>query len=314
MTVISLYCGAGGIDEGLKQAGIKTTLAIDYEPDACNTFKLNHPDAEVICGKVSDYIQSLPRAKIVVGGPPCPEFSRANTERTFDMCEVNNFWQAVGICKPDYYLMENVQDIKDKLWKTNYLINAADYGVPQTRLRRFFTNLKLPSPTHSEYPQQNLFGATQEKWVSIRETLHFEGVNGVLQDRKSTFGEYYKKEDGQFREYNLDKPHSVICDKGKTWLVEVLQKKNPIMFAKHPPSDINGPSQTIVSKDYGLHGNGGLITDGKYARKLTNAECAILQGFPTSYRFMGTKTSVRRQIGNAVPPPITRAFFQVVKI
>ena len=58
MKVLSLYCGAGGVDQGLKQAGIKTTLAIDYVEDCCKTMKLNH-DCEVICAKVSDYKDSL---------------------------------------------------------------------------------------------------------------------------------------------------------------------------------------------------------------------------------------------------------------
>ena len=54
MKVLSLYCGAGGIDEGLKQAGIKTTLAIDVWKDACETMKLNHQDTEILCDKVSN--------------------------------------------------------------------------------------------------------------------------------------------------------------------------------------------------------------------------------------------------------------------
>jgi len=91
MKILSLYSGGGGIDEGLKQAEIKTDIAIDYNYDACRTLKMNHPDTEVICGRVGDYVESLPKASIVVGGPPCPEFSRANIGRTFNMCEINNF-------------------------------------------------------------------------------------------------------------------------------------------------------------------------------------------------------------------------------
>jgi len=92
---ISLYCGGGGIEEGLKQANIHVKLAIDYEKSMCDTIKLNHPDTEVIHGSVGHYANSLPKTDVVVGGPPCPQFSRANTERTFDDGEVKNFWKII---------------------------------------------------------------------------------------------------------------------------------------------------------------------------------------------------------------------------
>ena len=295
MKVLSLYCGGGGIDEGLKQAGIKTTLAIDVWKDAIETIKLNH-DCETIVGKVGDYLESFNDFDIVVGGPPCPEFSRANINRTLDMCEVNNFWSVVERCKPKYYLMENVQDVNKKLIKHNFLINMADYGVPQKRERRFYTNLELPRHTHSEKPQTNLFGEKQKKWISIKEAL---GLTGIIQNRKSTF------EEEEYREYSTDEPSITILTDSRIWFYkDVLEKQ-------HEPMNLNKPSRTItLPHEFGDD----VITDGIYCRKLTSHEKQILQGFPKDYKFHGTKNSVETQIGNAVPPSPIREFFKQVII
>lgn len=298
MKTLSLYCGAGGIDEGLKQSGIITTLAIDRDKDACNTMKLNHPDTEIICGNVSDFLPSFGGFDIVVGGPPCPEFSRANVNRSFDMCEVNNFWEAVERASPKYFLMENVQDVKKKLFRTSFLINAADFGIPQIRLRRFFTNLPMPEPTHAERSIANMYGRILKPWVSVGQAL---GIEGTLVDRK----QYYQDRP---REYKTSSPSKVIHGDMRLWLLQDLKDQNPVIYEKHLPYFIDKPAHTIAAKDYGLQ-KGEAITDGVYARKITLDELACLQGFPKDYIFSGSKGSIRRQIGNAVPPPIINAFF-----
>src|SRR3972149_3819707 len=108
LKVVSLYSGGGGLDEGIWQSGHEVILAIDKEKIRLETIKLNHPDVETICGKVSNYIESLPQSDAIVGGPPCPEFSNAKINKSYDPTEVNNFWKAVELKKPKHYLMENV--------------------------------------------------------------------------------------------------------------------------------------------------------------------------------------------------------------
>ncbi len=67
-----------------------------------------------------------------------------------------------------------------------------------------------------------------------------------------------------------------------------------------------------MTKDRGFQGEE-LVSDGIYARKLTLEECAILQGFRKDYKFFGNKTSIRRQIGNAVPSqPVMALFRQLI--
>lgn len=272
---ISLYSGAGGIDDGLWQTKkIKVKVAIDIEPDMCETIRLNHPDTEVICGKVSDYIDSLPKTNIVAGGPPCPAFFRANMQRSFDMCEVNNFWAVVEKIYPKFYLMENVQDVKKKLIKHSHLVNCADYGVPQIRLRRFFTNLPLPKPTHSQKPNQRLDGVTPKPWVTIRKALKIDS----------------------------------ILNNTKLWSINDPKFQNCSYQQRRYFHELDKPARTITTKDLGIQASM-MLSDGTHCRKLTNGELATLQGFRKDYQFYGGVTSVKKQIGNAVPPPVIKAFF-----
>lgn len=89
--------------------------------------------------------------------------------------------------------------------------------------------------------------------------------------------------------------------------LEDLKKKNPKWYDKHPPNTLDKPASTILAKERSNPNE--MITDGKYARKLTNPELAILQGFRTDFKFYGSHGSVRKQIGNALPAAISKAFF-----
>lgn len=343
MKVLSLYCGAAGIDEGLRQAGIKTTLAIDSDQLCIETVKLNH-DCETIVGKVHENINSFGDFDIVVGGPPCPEFSRAKTERTFDDTEIKNFWDVIRLIKPKYWLMENVQDVIKVCTERNFLINCANYGTPQTRVRRFFTNLQKPKHTHSRTPSQDLFGNEIKKWVSVREALKLDGIiqnrtihnwkkkqykkttesssptilcdkssDGIwIQDRKTTF------KDG-FRNYSPNRPCFTLLADSRVYISPTgFKNKNKKLISR----TINEPVQTVVNaNEYQLTNNP--VYSEKYKQfkntseegyRLNNNEVAILQGFPKTYKFYGNKTTVRRQIGNALPPQPVKALFEQIKV
>lgn len=262
MKVLSLYCGAGGVDEGLKQAGIKTTLAVDCERDCVETMRLNH-DCETLCAKVEDVDSTFDKFDIIVGGAPCPPFSRANhkSKKTLDPKNVNKFWEIIDRLQPKYYLMENVQDVIKVCNRKNYLINCADYGTPQLRVRRFFTNLPLPKQTHCQAVSYDLDGNLIKKWVSVEEAINFKGT---VEDRKTTFGE-------GFRPRSSSRPCFTLLADCRVWLINDEEE-----------------------------------------RKASLQEVAILQGFPKNYRFFGNSTSVKKQIGNAVPLQVIKAFFEQI--
>ncbi len=311
MKCVSLYSGADNLGDGIIQAGHEIILCVESNKDCCETIKLNHPDIEVINGTVSDHLESLPRCDAVVGGPPCPEFSRANSDRTFDLCEVNNFRNAQEITKSKYHFMENVQDLYKVHKQRNFLIDAADYGVPQNRLRRIFTDLPPPEATHSEFPSQKLFGGYTKKWVSIRDTL---GLAGNLFLSPTGFSKCNQKEISN----NIDRPSMTIVIANEYQLTDYpvmslkyFKNKNPVMYEKHKPNRPDKPCNTITSKDRASGSD--MITDGEHIRKLTNEELALLQGFRADFKFYGNKGSIRKQIGNALPAAISKAFFSSIK-
>jgi len=257
MKVLSLYCGGGGMDQGLKQAGINTTLAIDLDSDSCKTMKLNH-DCEVINGNVGDYVDSLDGFDFIIGGPPCPEFSNANTKRTYDSKEVDIFWRIVDKIKPKFHIMENVPNVIKVCKRDNFLINAFNHGVPQTRIRRFFTNLKEPGP----------------------------GEKKVLNDYFNLEGHTSNSGFSNCNQYEISRPVNQPC--------KTLQIASTLRLTDKP----------VYSKKY-KH----LPQDYKITHIFSNDELKIIQGFPDDYNFYGNKQSVKRQICNAVPPPMIRGLF-----
>jgi|APSaa5957512535_1039671.scaffolds.fasta_scaffold11705_3 DNA (cytosine-5)-methyltransferase 1 len=306
MNIISLYSGADNLGDGIIQAGHKIKLCIELNKDCCDTIKLNHPGIEVINGKVSDYLTTLPKCDAVVGGAPCQVHSIANSNRTHDLCEVHNFFKAVDVSKAKYHFMENVPQLYKVFKKSNFLVNCADYGVPQTRKRRIFTNLPLPKPTHSKTPSVGLFDTSLKKWKSVKDAL---GLDGIIQDRKITYGS------DKWREYSTDRPSITIHTDSRMWFVSPTgfkdKKKKQISRSVDEPimtivagNDYQFTDKPVMSTSYHQYKN-----DYKVIRKLNNNELAILQDFRSDFKFAGGKTSIKRQIGNALPSTISRLFF-----
>jgi len=284
---VSLYSGADNLGDGVIQAGHEVILCIEKDKDCCETIKLNHPDIEIINGLVSDHLESLPQANCVIGGPPCPEFSMAKMDRTFNLSEVNNFRKAIEITKADHFFMENVPDLYKVHKERCFLINCADYGIPQTRIRRIFTNLPVPKRTHSEYPSNTLFESPMKKWISVKDAL---GLNGVLIDNK------FKHAERKSGINSTDKPSKTIDTQPREIFIEDRKTTFGEGYRKY---SIDKPSHSLLTDSREFY-NG---------RPLTNSELAILQGFRKDFLFYGGLSSVKKQIGNALPATISKAFF-----
>lgn len=148
MKVIDLCSGGGGLSLGFQQAGFEIVFAIDNWYPAWKTHKINFPNCETVLGDIMEY-DGFPEADVVVGGPPCPEFSVAKywqapesrNDPTYDATLVE---RCLEIAKDyPYYVFENVRGLK-KIYPEAILLNAAYLGVNQNRIRAFLANFELP--------------------------------------------------------------------------------------------------------------------------------------------------------------------------
>ena len=316
-TVIDLFCGAGGMSEGFRQAGFEVIWANDHIERFCETHSLNHPEAVTKFGDIR-HISSKEIKKdignrvvdVIIGGPPCQGFSHAGRRDSKDPRN-SLFMEFIRIVKdlqPKWVVMENVPGIlsmktlngeyvkdiiEDELehadtYKVNYFkLNSADYGVPQKRRRVFFiaTNTKAkiyePEPTHSSKPYKKLNGREIKQWVPVSEVL-------LPEDKvpKTYF-------------------HGPKMIKGFIERKKKNMEKGFGFGAQYLKMD--QPSYTISAR-YWKDGSDALV---KYSdeklRMLTELEVARIQSFPDSYKFSGSKKEVYTQIGNAVPVKLAKA-------
>ena len=190
---IDLFCGAGGLTEGFRQAGFETLFANDIDANALETFALNHPTTPLIYHGAVEQIQprkilrSLGLRKgeldVLVGGPPCQGFSINAPDRALDDPRNHLFRyyiQFVDALRPKAIVMENVpglvsmgnwaflRTISRALSKLGYdveakILYAAHYGVPQERWRLVIMGsrvgpVQFPSPTHFAPGRPNFAG------------------------------------------------------------------------------------------------------------------------------------------------------------
>jgi DNA (cytosine-5)-methyltransferase 1 len=167
LRLVDLFAGAGGLSEGFSQEGFTIVAGSDIDPDACATYALNFPTAKTICGDIRkpDIHQQLVSAgrgaDVVVGGPPCQAFSQVrNHSRIIDDPRnslYREFVKTVAEISPTAFVMENVpgmaqmgvlEQVKEDLELAGkYTVNAgvvdaADFGVPQTRKRIVFLGVR----------------------------------------------------------------------------------------------------------------------------------------------------------------------------
>lgn len=191
--VVSVFSGGGGLDLGFIQEGYEVIWAIDNNQNAVATYKHNLHD-RIICSDINKIdLNSIPRADVVIGGPPCQSFSLAGNRNVEDK-RGQLVWRYIEIIKhvqPKAFVFENVtgllsaknsqkesifellkQAFRDIGYNVNAkVLNAADYGVPQRRKRVIIVGLKgnytfeFPQVTHCEN------GEGLKKYVSVEEAL-----------------------------------------------------------------------------------------------------------------------------------------------
>lgn len=195
LTVVDLFCGGGGLSEGFEQAGFEIVAGIDVWESALETYGYNHPAAETIRADAR-HIRSIPECDVLIGSPPCYEFSVAkqSIRRTFNLDCANVFLRFVKQVKPKYWVMENSPELGKYLLLPHQILKACGYELRQRRRRAFFgtipADLRTPCNGHRHIPA---VCATEWKGCSSMKNMHKLNRFADYLERKATIDECMKE-------------------------------------------------------------------------------------------------------------------------
>ena len=334
MRAVSLFSGAGGLDAGLRQAGFEIVLANELEPSFCESHSLNFPDTKIHQGSVSDLtavrlrklLGRSPRIDLLVGGPPCPPYSKSRFYRT-EMPRglddpvgeetLTGYLNSLRVLQPRAFLLENVagmsfgvhraaldwalQVAADLGYETSWqVLNAADFGVPQIRQRMFLVGTRdgafaWPAPSHGKEPDDSA-PSIVKPWVTAGEAIGDLDTPENADDTGHFAGGKHHDllkqiPPGQnYLYFTAERGHPEPQFKWRSRYWSFLLKLSPEL-----------PSWTIQarrSNNMGpLHWRN---------RILRVEEVMRLQSFPDDWKLTGTVERQWRQVGNAVPPLLAR--------
>ena len=317
MRSVDLFCGAGGLTLGLRQAGWETAAAVEHDASACLTYRHNFPEVELIPGDIRavDFTQFKGSVDLVAGGPPCQPFSVAGHQRAHDdprNC-IPEFIRAVREVQPQAFLMENVAGLastRHQLYLrfvleqlqalgfsvSSQIIDAADYGAPQHRKRLIVVGMRnghfiFPEPSHGPGRELPHIGAGDAIADAPEDAPNRAKVTYAKHPilRRSPFAGMLVNGGG--RPIKLSDPSQTIpasAGGNRTHIVD-------------PDELLVGYHQYLISGGVPAQG----IVDG--VRRLTVRESARIQCFPDDFEFIGPQSARYRQVGNAVPPTLGRA-------
>lgn len=347
---IDLFCGAGGLSCGLQKAGFKIALGVDIDSQALKTYKDYFKDTPIIeddihnvTGETITSITGItPGSNFLLAGcPPCQGFSSLGKQNPMDEKNklVYQYLRLINEMQPTFILMENVPGMMKNVGKDIFadvlftltqkyqieypVLNAADYGVPQTRKRLVLhgarkdvfdllkndsikNSLLLPSPTHCDPIKNN--EKKYKDWVTVEESI---GDLPSLKAGQEYIGEnIYNHVCRKLSTTNIKRLEIIHQNNGsrsslpKEYVLPCHIKKN-VFSDTYSVMDKNKPSPTLTSGCT-------TISKGRFGhptqnRGLSLREAARLQSFPDDFIFYGGIGSISLQIGNAVPPLLAMA-------
>ncbi len=336
LRVIDLFCGAGGLSAGFtlgdKKDFFDIILAIDNNKDACDTYNLNHKNKICISVNIEDWIKdnAIPIADIVIGGPPCQGFSTLNKNRDGDLRRAlwSPYLDIVKSSNAKLFVMENVprllkskefDEIKEHASKIGFhlvywVLNSADYGVPQLRRRAIIIGYNKNNFSISDIPEEPPIpthrGPTSAPDLPVWKTVE-SAIADLLPPKSTAMNIAPPPYDLHFcrqptvtslKRYKLIPPGGNRFD-----LMRLAPDLTPACWLNKPAggTDLFGrlwwdrPSVTIRTEFFKPEKGRYLHPD--QDRAITHREAARLMTFPDNYIFVGGKSSVAKQIGNAVP-------------
>ncbi|MCW5668461.1 MAG: DNA cytosine methyltransferase [Hydrogenophaga sp.] len=330
--VLSLFSGCGGMDFGVESAGGHVIFSNDVFADACKTLEKYFPGADIRNEDIAG-ISTFPDADVVVGGYPCQSFSMAGNrdpEKDERTSLYKQFLRVISVVRPKYFVAENVSGLKqlssgtflkeqlDAYGKEGYnvshhVLNAKDYGVPQSRKRLFIVGVRkdlnqvfeFPSPTHGK--------ETKKSGPLKPYTSHGEAIKNMPLWPE---GEFYERPDveGNFSWYYMsrnrkakwaDPAFTVVAN----WRHITLHPASPVMTLTWSNLADGWKQRWDFSSEYEHLEANPKRPKLEHARRLSWRECARIQTFESRFTPVGDTASKFTQIGNAVPPKLAKAIF-----
>lgn len=305
-TFVDLFAGIGGFRVSLQKLGMKCVFSCEIDPYARESYQKNFDDHKV-WGDICEIKESeIPQHDILCAGFPCQSFSIAGKRTGMDDHRGRLFYEILRIIKfhkPRVLLLENVrniitvnkgeviQTIKSQLDKAGYsvhysLLNASDYGIPQSRQRVYFVCLLKGSGLKYKKPPPD------QKSVFLQDVLDNEVDERLIVHRDDIVIE---------RKGLCEPAHKPIR-------IGYLNKGGQGERIYHP----NGHAITLAADSGGVGSRTGLYLIRGVVRRLSIPECKRLMGFDDSH-ITADGTQGYRQLGNAViPEMITRAYSSIV--
>jgi DNA (cytosine-5)-methyltransferase 1 len=327
MYALDFFCGAGGLTRGLLDAGISVLAGIDIDPECKGTYEFNNPRVKFVTADIRKIgltdLKRLVRGKpfgemLFAGGAPCQPFSpqRKGDDRPADATLLREFGRLVSLARPGQVLVENVPGIArvegnstfkrflSILRKCGYrytfdIVDAKQYGVPQTRRRLILMAMRRAQPS---FPIVRFgCGPKKQPFRTVRQAIaHFPPIKAG--NRHETVPNHVA---ACISAMNLERLKSTPRDGGdrRSWPGKLRLNCHKGDYKGH--TDVYGrlawdrPAPTLT-------GRCNSISNGRYGhptqhRAISLREAAALQTFPDGYIFFGSNNHIALQIGNSVP-------------
>lgn len=316
---VDLFSGAGGITEGLKNAGYSVIMATDIDQDFSAAHRHNHPDVpflerditELTPKEFSKSIRATPFVNghpihVLSGGPPCQGFSMTGRRNSDDPRNqlFQHYIKVLKELKPQFFFMENVTgmltmkqsngekffdnimtEFRKKLpgYEIDYkVVNMAEYGVPQKRRRVIVLGNRLGIPVEECFPKPD---HTEDEYETVWD--HIKDLTKVDND-----------EIPNHRRMNHSKQIVERMSKVKAGNYIAKRKSNQMQTFQcvYQRLEKDKPAPTLVP------GHSAFPIHPVEHRSLTFREAARLQTFPDEMVFYGSQIKQGLAVGNAVPP------------
>ena len=333
ISALDLFCGAGGLTNGLIKAGIGVEAGIDIDEQSAYAFRTNNPGVEFLCWDVarkkspSIAKQFRPGAiRLLAGCAPCQPFSKltngSGDHRAWDL--LDNFGRFVRRIQPELVTMENVPELAGRgnevfqrflktlqscgYWTDWRVVRCEDYGVPQARKRLVllasrFGEIHVPEG-HCRQPSQ---------WRTVRKAI--SGLPPITHGEQDPDDPLHVAV--RLTPMNMKRIRATPLNGGtwKSWPKKLLLPCHTRSTGRKYGSiygrmwwDKPGPTMTTLCTGLG----NGRFGHPDQDRAISLREASLLQSFPRHYKFWpeGQKVNrkaVARMIGNAVPPALAEA-------